>query len=235
MLLPEDAAFALAALTRLGPGEDAKASLTRLCGVAQQLQAGALAVSITLEVADEDFTYAASDPFAENLDEHQYQERTGPCLEALTTDTLVISEDLTVEGRWIGWTELAVASGVRGMRSVPIRVAGTPRAALNTYGSSTAIFTEPDGIRLGELLAEYATTMLTNFTQLRAADALAVQLREAMESRAVIEQAKGILMGQLASDAETAWTYLVKLSQQSHRKLRDVATTITERVATTGP
>ena len=79
-------------------------------------------------------------------------------------------------------------------------------------------------------MAAYAGIVLNNVGLYFSATSRADQMAEAMRSRAVIEQAKGILMGQRQCNSDEAFSILVRLSQQSHRKLRDVAMALVDHV-----
>jgi D-serine dehydratase len=116
--------------------------------------------------------------------------------------------------------------------SVPLPVDGTFVGAFNAY-ACFAHALDPAAVKLGQDLGAYTTIVLNNaglyFTVTTRAD----QLAQAMRSRAVIDQAKGILMGMRRCGADEAFDILVRLSQQSQRKLRDVAQALLEQ--TTGP
>ncbi|MBB5111303.1 AmiR/NasT family two-component response regulator [Micromonospora echinospora] len=110
--------------------------------------------------------------------------------------------------------------------ALPIQEAVT--GALNLYGSSAHAF-DQSSIDLAEEFAAYAAVALANAHLYESTSTLAQQMREAMRSRAVIEQAKGIIMGQRRCSADEAFTLLAKLSQDTNRKLRDVAEALVAR------
>ena len=81
-------------------------------------------------------------------------------------------------------------------------------------------------------VAEHLSVLIANAATLAASRATITQLREAMLSRSIIEQAKGVLMARERIDAETAWEYMVRISQRSHRKLRDICSDIVQKAST---
>lgn len=215
---------ALAALGVVDAEAGLTGSLQRLVETAQQLLPGTLAVSVTARSEGEVFTAVSSEQIALDLDERQYDAGAGPCTDAMDTGVTVHSPDLTTEARWPGWTPQAVAAGVSSMRSAALPGSGGRHlGALNCYGSSVEVYASPGIARLADLLGTSASTQLENLLTVSASRDLAGQLREAMESRVTIEQAKGVLISRLGVIADLAFDYLVKLSQGSHRKLHDVA------------
>ena len=201
-----------------------EAVLRRATDVAKRTIAGAEDVSVTVEDGNP-YTVAASGDFAVAVDETQYAAGAGPCLEALHTGRVVLVEDLTVDGRWPEYARHALEKGVRSSLSVPLRAGEATVGAFNSYSRTAGTF-DVEARAAAESLAAYAGVVLNNAVLYFDAASRAEQLAEAMRSRAVIEQAKGILMGSRHCDADEAFRILVGLSQHSHRKLRDVAQAI---------
>jgi GAF domain-containing protein len=167
-------------------------------------------------------TVAFSGKVALDVDESQYAAGYGPCLDAAREGVVIIVDDLRTETRWPDYVPAALEAGVRSSISAPLRVDEQVVGAMNVYSP------EPDSgdseaVRTAVELAQYAGIVLTNADNFYRAANLAEQMQRAMETRAVIEQAKGILMAQRRCTAEDAFGLLVRLSQESHRKLRDVA------------
>jgi AmiR/NasT family two-component response regulator len=113
---------------------------------------------------------------------------------------------------------------------VPLLIEDKHIAALNIYGSEPHAFSA-EAVQSAEDLAVYAAVVINNADLYFGATAKADQLSEAMSSRAMIEQAKGVLMGGRRCGADEAFEILVKVSQQTHRKLRDVAQSIIDQVS----
>jgi AmiR/NasT family two-component response regulator len=116
---------------------------------------------------------------------------------------------------------------VHGSLSVPLRAGGLT-AAVNLYATQTGAFGDASAEAARDLVG-YTAAVLSVSEQRERATMLADQLQTAMDSRAVIEQAKGILMAKHGLNADAAFDALVRISQESHRKLRDVAYQLVEQ------
>jgi hypothetical protein len=103
-------------------------------------------------------------------------------------------------------------------------------AALNIYSTDEGAF-DHDVVDLAKTFSAYAGVALANMHLYAAQARVAEQLQAAMASRAVIEQAKGMVMGERRCDADTAFDVLVKLSQDSNHKLRDVAQALVDEAS----
>jgi GAF domain-containing protein len=225
-----DLADAIAKLARITlASQTLEGVLESLTKITKQAIDGAYEVSVTIEGRDS-VTAASTAAFANAVDESQYAAGYGPCLEALRTGETVVVEDQETETRWPRYSPEAAAAGVGSSVSVPLLIEDKHVAALNIYGEAPHAFSR-DAVRMAEDLAVYAAVVINNADLYFGATSKAEQMTEAMASRAVIEQAKGVLMGGRRCDADEAFGILVKLSQQSHRKLRDVAQTIIDQIS----
>jgi GAF domain-containing protein len=124
----------------------------------------------------------------------------------------------------------ALEVGLQGLQQSVQREVG---AALNVYGVDAESF-DADAIDLASTFAAYAGVALANMHLYEAQGRVAEQLQTAMASRAVIEQAKGILMGARRCSPEEAFDILVRLSQDSNRKLREVAQALVDEARSAG-
>ncbi|WP_045745393.1 GAF and ANTAR domain-containing protein [Actinoplanes rectilineatus] len=197
----------------------------RVAALAVQLVPGAGEVSITLLGERGPFTAAATGDVASRLDERQYHARTGPCLDAAADRSTVSVPDTATDTRWGHWSSHAAAAGMGSVLSVGLTTAGTRGGSLNIYARPAAAFSA-GATETAQAYAGYASVALDNARVFFDAVALAAQLREAMGSRAVIEQAKGVIIAQRRCTPDEAFAHLTKVSQDSNRKLRDVAATI---------
>lgn len=203
--------------------------IERLTEVTKQTIPGAYEVSVTMRDRNP-VTVAPTGGFAAAVDQAQYDAGDGPCLHALRTGQTVVVTDQRTESRWPRYTARATEIGVRSSVSVPLQIADEHTAALNIYGKQPAAFS-PDAIQAAESLAVYAAVIVSNADLYYSATTRAEQLAEAMASRAVIEQAKGVLMAGRRCTADDAFAILVSMSQRTHRKLRDVAQTIIDGIS----
>jgi GAF domain-containing protein len=218
-----DPTAALAELGRISLAEnDLHGVLTRVADLARRSVPGAEEVSLTVVRGGTAETAAHTGPLALILDEWQYRQGAGPCLAAAAGQGTVSAPDLAGDQRWPGWAERAVAAGVRSSLSVGLPIEERVNGALNLYGVGHAAF-DQDAVTLAETFAGYAAVALANVNLYAATAKLARQLEAAMASRAVIEQAKGIIMGGRRCTADEAFAILTAISQNSNRKLRDVA------------
>jgi transcriptional regulator with GAF, ATPase, and Fis domain len=206
---------------------DPDAVLGRVCAATKTVVAGADEVSVTL-LEQVPRTAAYTGELALRADEIQYAGDEGPCLEAARTGVAVLVTDLGEDDRWSSYLPGARELGVAGSLSVPLEVGEKVVGALNIYATSRAAF-DDDAIATAYDVAQYAGIVATARDEWSRATALAEQMRQAMESRAVIEQAKGILMAERRCSAEDAFKALVRASQDSHRKLHEVASLLVER------
>jgi GAF domain-containing protein len=226
-----DARDAFAELARITlDTESMESVLQRIAELAKQVLPGAAEVSVSLISNDKASTAAYTGRLALDLDETQYGRGYGPCLESATGGEIVDIVDAREEPRWPDYARAAVQRGSLSSRSVPVPVLETVSAALNVYAVEPHGF--DDGAReLGRTFASYAAAAVRNMHVYRSARDLAEHLDRAMQSRAVIEQAKGVLMSQRRCDATEAFTILAAASQRSNRKLRDIAQAIVDGVS----
>jgi GAF domain-containing protein len=138
------------------------------------------------------------------------------------------------EERWPDYVARVTSTGVRSSLSVPLPYQGSSIGALNVYSSRPAAFASPESLEAGLEVAEYIAVAVANADSHWQLGEQARNMRLAMESRAVIEQAKGVLMAQRKVDADVAFEILREASQRYNRKLRDIATGIVESVTGRG-
>ena len=227
---PTDPAAAFAEFGRIKLGEtDLHGVLTRVAELAQRTLPGADEVSITLVRDGRPYTAAYTGEIALQLDERQYERDAGPCLQAASEKVTVSVPDTASDTRWDGWAPKAAAAGVGSVLSVGLPILESVTGAVNIYGLRPRAF-DDDTVQLAQRFAGYATVALANAHLHDSTTNLAQHMQAAMESRAVIEQAKGIIMGERRCSADEAFAVLTKISQDSNRKLRDVAAALVARV-----
>jgi transcriptional regulator with GAF, ATPase, and Fis domain len=118
--------------------------------------------------------------------------------------------------------------------AVPLPVVRDATGALNFYATEPHVF-DAEAIRLAEAFATHAAVAVANAHLYDTTVALADQMKHAMMSRAIIEQAKGIVMRDRRCTAEEAFNALVEVSQESNIKLRDIAQMLVERAIGVAP
>ncbi|MGI5211762.1 GAF and ANTAR domain-containing protein [Plantactinospora sp. CA-290183] len=226
---PTDPTEAFAELGRIKLGEtDLLGVLTRVSELAQRTIPGAEEVSVTLLGQPGAQTAAFTGEMALRLDELQYEYDHGPCLAAARDAAVVSVADMAAEVRWPGWAARAVQHGALSSLSIGLPIQESVVGALNIYGGKPGAF-DDDAVTLAQTFAGYAAVALANAHLYDTTATLAAQMRSAMQSRAVIEQAKGMIMGERRCTADEAFAILVSVSQDSNRKVRDVAAALVER------
>ena len=167
-------------------------------------------------------TVANSDLRAAQVDEIQYSEGQGPCLHAARHQELVHIEDVAGDHRWAGFEARALAHGIGAVFSVPVQAGDDVLGAMNFYASTAGAF-GPEEQDRGHQFAEEATRALELAVRLGDQVEMTEQLKTALTSRAVIDQAIGVIMSQNSCNAEEAFAVLRAASQTRNVKLRDVA------------
>jgi GAF domain-containing protein len=221
---PLDPADAFARLGQMKLGEtDLQGVLDEVAQLAKRTIPGADEVSVTL-ITDRGgaHTAAYTGQLALSLDEWQYGIGNGPCLDASAATLTVSLPDMTTEERWPDWAARALQAGAHSSLSIGLPIHEQITGALNVYAIKPDAF-DSDAIILGQTFAGYAAVALANAHLFDAQASLAQQMQAAMQSRAVIEQAKGIIMGSRRCTADEAFAILTRISQDTNRKLRDVA------------
>jgi GAF domain-containing protein len=197
--------------------------LGEITDIARQGIPGTEATSITLVRGDKGVTAAYSGEMALAADELQYEEGYGPCLDAGRGNVVLRVDDMTTEQRWPDYSRRVLVQGVRSSLSVPLPYQGASIGALNNYSTRQRAFASPESLEAALEVAEVVAVAVANATAHAELGEQAHHMRVAMDSRAVIEQAKGVLMAQRRIDAEQAFDVLREASQRYNRKLRDIA------------
>lgn len=189
-----------------------------------------LSCGITVRTAQHrPFTIGSSDGLAQKLDEVQYEVDDGPCLHALRHNVTVDMPDLADQVRWPDFHRQALQAGLTASLSIPMLSHGAAIGALNVYGRANGGLS-PEQHKLAGYFAERAGGAIALATQLAEYQNLTADLQTALTSRATIDQALGILMGQQRCTADEAFAILRKASQHRNIKLRDLAAETIEHV-----
>jgi GAF domain-containing protein len=177
---------------------------------------------VSLLVADKATSPVYTGQLALDCDESQYGRGYGPCLHAATSGQLTEIADTHSETRWADYCRRAAERGARGSLSVPLPVSEQLAGALNIYVREPDAF--DDDIRAAATrFAPYAAVAIANMHAYEESRNLADNLAIALKNRAVIDQAKGILIERYKLSQDQAFHTLARMSMASHRKLRMVA------------
>lgn len=204
-------------------------TLELVCGQLIRVIPGADIASVTLIRDGAPTTAVSTDQRAVEVDMAQYAVGHGPCLEAAATGKIVRVDVNTAHEQWPDFTRGALANGVASYLSAPLTVDAEHSGSLNLYGLHAHGYRELEGALLEVYVTAVEAALRSTARYLAARDE-AANLSTALVSRAVIEQAKGILMGAHGITAEQAFRRLVAQSQRENVKLRAVAEQFVTRV-----
>ena len=196
--------------------------LAEVSALARRVVPAADATSVTLLRGDKAFTAANSGQQALEADGLQYERGYGPCMDAGRTGLLMHVVDMAAESRWPDYAAAVQDSGIRSSVSAPLPYQGATIGALNVYAGEPDAFSAED-IAACEEVADYIAVAVNNADAHSEAVQLAVDMRRAMESRAVIDMAKGVLIARHRCSPDEAFAILSRTSQNHNRKLRELA------------
>lgn len=166
---------------------------------------------------------------ASALDEKQYGLDDGPCLQALRTGEEAHVSDMMEEQRWGSYPAHAVASGARSSMSFPIAARTDTAGALNLYSPQPHGFDDADLSAL-RALASQATGAIVLAQRMARSQQFTRDVQQALRSRAVIDQAVGIIMAQQRCPSPEAFAILRSASQSRNVKLRDLCAELITRL-----
>jgi GAF domain-containing protein len=196
--------------------------LTEITGIARRAMPSIEAASVTLIRGEKPFTAAYDGQMALDADELQYERGYGPCVDAGRAGQMLLIDDMRNDQRWPDYAQHAAAHGVLSSLSVPLPFQGATIGALNTYAGRPQ-FLDDNDVEIAEEVAAWVGVAVGNAEAAARTMEDPNHLRTAMMSRAVIEQAKGILMERHKIKEDEAYTILTHASQRTNTKLRDVA------------
>jgi hypothetical protein len=181
-------------------------------------------------------TVAATDRRLEALDDAQYAGQRGPCVEALERGGAIVVVDAAADERWPLSRETADYLGIHTTLALhlPIPEDAGLSGALNLY-SRRRFDVTAEQCRMASSFAKQMAVTMQSVQSNRVAARLAEQMAEAMQSRAVIEQAKGMLMAERGVSDDEAFQLLVRLSQRANVKLRTVAARLVAERSSVAP
>ena len=171
---------------------------------------------------------AASTENARLVELFELQSDAGPCIDCCRTGTPVVNADLEANHeRWPRFAEAARESGFVAVHALPLRLRQTVIGALNLFSAGSRVLTEDD-VRAGQALADVATIAILAQRSRHQAELLAEQLQSALNSRIVIEQAKGVLAERRQISVDQAFTLLREHARSHNLRLSDLARDVAE-------
>jgi transcriptional regulator with GAF, ATPase, and Fis domain len=170
---------------------------------------------------------AASDERTQMLELFQVQTVEGPCQDCYREGKPVVNADLReAADRWPKFAPRAVEAGFRSVHAFPLRLRKDVIGALNLFGDDVGQM-EPSDVQVVQAFADVATIGLMQERAVRRGEVLSEQLQSALNSRIVIEQAKGALAQIHSTDTDDAFARLRSFSRRNNLRLGDVAAAIT--------
>ena len=170
---------------------------------------------------------ASSDERAHTLELFEVQNQEGPCLDCIRSGEPVFNESLHAESRWPAFSREARAAEFRFVHALPLRRRDQVIGALNLFSDEASRLAE-SGLVVGQALADVATIGLLQTRAMEESRVLASQLQGALNSRVIIEQAKGMLAEHAGVDLDAAFRFLRGYARSRNEYLSDVARALVE-------
>lgn len=173
-------------------------------------------------------TFAVTTAFVREIDTVQYEELgEGPCLTSMKSGRPAVSGSLGSDRRWPHFGGRVARMGVHSVLALPLMVGERAIGAINSYAFARDAFTD-HAVEIGSQFASAAAVSLYNAQLLATARARTEHLQRALESRAVIDQAIGIIRSRSGASTEVAFDRLSRMSQNANTKLFVVAQRLVE-------
>lgn len=189
------------------------------------------AVDAGIVLADENGTLhvlASTSERASDVEEEQLGTREGPCLESFHTGEAVDLPDLAETARWPDFTRVALERGFRSAHATPLRLGSRTLGALNVFCEGSGSLSAGE-IALLQAFTDVAALALVHSENLQQQNDLAAQLRHALDSRVLIEQAKGVIAERNGVSIDRAFALIRTHARSNSTRLHDVA----HRIVTT--
>ena len=213
----------------VGSLEEIETYLGEVVHAVEEATPGCDAVGVTVVQGARPFTAAYTTARTLQIDAIQYALGEGPCLEAHSTCSLVEADLHEAMDRWPRFTAAAKDFEMRAIIALPLLARDESVGALNIYAQTVEALATADRHDLSRAASRIGEVVGAGLAVIEARE-LAGQLEEAMASRAVIEQAKGIIMGQHGLTETAAFDLMRQQSQRTNIKLRALAVQIVSGV-----
>ena len=173
---------------------------------------------------------AVSDERLAHLEELQVRHQEGPCITAFDDKQLVGAEDLAHDQRWPAFSQAAVARGVRAVLASPLPYNQDAVGVVAVLSEKSRPWSAEGELAL-LAFTDLAALMIASMMQGQQQSELALQLQGALDTRAVIEQAKGVLMGQRGLSAQAAYEQIRAQARAQRRKIAAVSADVVRDAA----
>ena len=199
--------------------DDLLTLLQRVVEIAHDAIDGADSTGLTIDLGGRTYTAVHTDDRTLRVDSEQYDAGDGPCLEASRTGTVVLVNADDPEDRWPRFTAAAREEEILSFLAAPLITGEQSLGSFNLYGHARSAFDTLDAEIL-ELLTTTVSRTLGDFARFKSARDVADSIQRALQTRAPIEQAKGILMALHGVDADEAFDLLRRESQTTNTRLK---------------
>jgi GAF domain-containing protein len=224
----DDLNDSLISLSRLLTGhQPLRDTLTRIAEFAVHAIPGADGAGLTMLEADHPQTVVATADFVQRVDDVQYGIGEGPCLMAVATGRTQVAGSLGGEARWPRFGPRVGRLGVHSALSLPLLLGDRVLGAMNVYAYEKNAF-GPEAVRVGEAYSGPAAVSVHNAQILAQSQRLAEQLQDALSTRAVIDQAMGVIRSRTGCSAAEARDRLMETSRHQGRKVSLVAQSLVD-------
>jgi GAF domain-containing protein len=210
--------------------EDLLELLQQFVEIAHEAIDGADSSGVTIDMGGRTYTAVHTDDRTLRVDSEQYDADEGPCLHAARTGEVVLVDAEEARERFPRFSAAAREQGVRSFLAAPLFTNEQSVGSFNLYGREPAAFSTLDAEIL-DLLTTTVSRTIGDFARFKSADRVAETIQRALEHRAPIEQAKGMLMALHGIDASAAFDMLRKESQAKNIRLHVIASELVARLS----
>ncbi|MGY4712903.1 ANTAR domain-containing protein [Mycolicibacterium sp. CBM1] len=203
--------------------------LQRVTAIAQEAVDGAESTGITIDLGGLTYTAVHTDERTLQIDSEQYDAGDGPCLHASRNRTTVMLDSGEAMARWPAFAVAARRHGINSFLAAPLFTAEQTLGSFNLYGRAAHAFDSID-VEILDLLTTAVSRAIADFARFKTARDTAESIQRVLQSRAPIEQAKGVLMAMHGIDADAAFDVLRKQSQQTNVPVRVLAVDFLDKV-----
>ena len=209
--------------------DDLLTLLQRVAGIAQEAVERADHTGITIDLGGLTYTAVHTDEHTLRIDTEQYEAGDGPCLHAARTRTIVLLDSEEARDRWPRFAAGARAAGINSFLAAPLFTDDQTLGSFNLYGRAFHAFDSLDAEIL-DLLTTAVSRAIGDFARFKSAKDTAESIQRVLQTRAPIEQAKGVLMAMRGIDADEAFDVLRIQSQQTNVPVRVLAVDFLDKV-----
>jgi len=214
--------------------DDLLTLLQSVVRIAHDVIDGADSAGVTIDLGGRTFTAVHSDNRTLRVDSEQYEAGEGPCLHASRNRTVVVVQADEAAQRWPRFAAAAAEEGIHSFLAAPLGTSEQTLGSFNLYGRTPLAFDSLDADIL-DLITTAVARAIGDFARFKTARDVAEGLERALESRAPIEQAKGMLMAIHGIDADSAFDLLRTQSQNTNTRLHTVAVNLVRQLSTPTP